>query len=77
MLLACDTGQALLDDHIVKTLSMRASPFVKPLEARVLAWETLLTAAQELVDSWLACQVSSWPCGSCARHRAAGCASCM
>lgn len=38
--------QALLDDHVVKTQAMRASPFIKALEADVLAWERLLLAAQ-------------------------------
>jgi hypothetical protein len=43
-----ETGlyQALLDDQIVKVQSMRASPFVKPLESEVLGWEQLLLAAQ-------------------------------
>lgn len=55
--------QVLLDDHLVKTQSMRASPFVKAIEAQVLAWEALLGAAQEMLDSWLTCQVgaqSTW-----------------
>jgi hypothetical protein len=36
----------LLDDQVVKTQAMRASPFIKPLEAAALSWEKLLLAAQ-------------------------------
>lgn len=38
--------QALLDDQIVKAQSMRASPFIKPLEARANKWEDLLVNLQ-------------------------------
>lgn len=40
--------QALLDDHIVKAQSMRASPYIKPIEAAAAEWERLLLAAQVL-----------------------------
>ncbi|KAF6263196.1 dynein heavy chain 8 [Scenedesmus sp. NREL 46B-D3] len=54
-----DEVQMLLDDQVVKTQAMRASPFIKPLEAAALSWEKLLLAAQELLDNWLTCQ-STW-----------------
>jgi dynein heavy chain len=38
--------QALLDDQIVKAQSMRASPFIKPLEERARNWEELLVNLQ-------------------------------
>lgn len=38
--------QVLLDDQVVKTQAMRASPFIKPLEAAATAWEQLLLGAQ-------------------------------
>jgi hypothetical protein len=38
--------QVLLDDQVVKTQAMRASPFIKPLEAAAIAWEQLLLGAQ-------------------------------
>eukprot|EP00798_Chlamydomonas_sp_ICE-L_P012761 gene12761-16012_t len=51
-----DEVQAILDDQIVKTQSMMASPFIKPLEAKARRWETLMTTLQEILDNWLTCQ---------------------
>ena len=36
---------------------MRASPYIKPLEAQAQAWEVLMVTLQEIVDNWLTCQV--------------------
>ena len=35
---------------------MRASPFIKALEAEAQAWEVLLIRLQDIVDNWLTCQ---------------------
>ena len=46
ILRALDDVQALLDDQIIKTQSMRASPFVGPFEERVRLWEAKLNLTQ-------------------------------
>ena len=42
----------MLDDHIVKTQSMGFSPYKKPHEEAILAWDKLLNRVSELLDEW-------------------------
>lgn len=53
-----DDIQTILDDQIVKTQAMNASPFVKPFAARCATHEATLQTLQDMLDAWLACQAT-------------------
>jgi dynein heavy chain len=44
-----EEAQMLLDDHVVKSQAMAASPFSKPFEERLVPWERKLRRFQVLV----------------------------
>lgn len=47
-----DDIQAILDDHIIKTLSMRGSIFVKPYEEQVKQWYAKITRVNRTLEEW-------------------------
>ncbi|XXQ31525.1 Dynein heavy chain AAA lid domain containing protein [Plasmodiophora brassicae] len=51
-----DEALTTLDDHIVKTQTMRGSPYIKAFDARVKKWESRLVLVSKVVEEWLACQ---------------------
>merc|ERR1719424_2629712 len=59
LLKAIDDIQAVLDDHIAKTQAIRSSPFCKPFEDEVHAWEATLLYIQDFIDQTVALQ-RSW-----------------
>jgi dynein heavy chain, axonemal len=58
ILCSTDEIQQLVDDQIVKTLSMRSSRYIGRLLERATQWEKTLTVLQETLDNWLKVQAT-------------------
>ncbi|XP_078090943.1 dynein axonemal heavy chain 3-like [Mustelus asterias] len=57
ILAAVDDVQVLLEDHIVKTTTMKASPFIAPFAKEMSAWESKLWLMHNILESWLRVQM--------------------
>ena len=53
-----DESQTLLDDQIVKTQTMKGSPYAKPFADELRSWEEWLIMTQDILDSWLKVQAT-------------------
>ncbi|KAF5272111.1 hypothetical protein FQA39_LY01194 [Lamprigera yunnana] len=52
VLTAIDDIQALLDDHIIKALTMRGSVFVKPYQSIVYSWYDKIMRTNATMEEW-------------------------
>ena len=48
--------ESYLDEHLVKTQTMRGSPYFKPFEKEVLGWESQLVRIQDTINKWVIVQ---------------------
>jgi len=48
--------ETLLDEHVVKTQTMKGSPYAKVFEERIQHWEDSLLYIQDTLEVWLKVQ---------------------
>jgi len=55
---AVEQLQEKLDDHTIKTQSMRGSPFIEPFKDEVISWESTLMSTSDNLEVWLNVQAT-------------------
>jgi hypothetical protein len=55
-----EEAQTILDDHLVKSQAIAASPFSKPFHSRILPWETKLRRFQACVPALVVSHVRTY-----------------
>jgi dynein heavy chain, axonemal len=50
---ATEIIQTVLDDHLIKTQTMKGSPYAQPFIDEILEWETTLDNTQSFLDVWI------------------------
>jgi len=58
ILSAIDDIQTLLDDHILKIMAIKNSPYITHIKDEATVWEEKLILIQDILDSWLKCQAT-------------------
>lgn len=56
-MIGLDDIQALIDDHFIKTISIRGSAFVKPIENEVKYWFNTLNRMNMTLEEWERVQI--------------------
>ena len=51
-----DDMMTMLDDHLVKTQSMKGSPFAKVFETQIIEWEAWINNTIKAMESWMKVQ---------------------
>jgi len=50
--------ETILDDHLIKTQTMKGSPYAKVFYDEICVWENRLIRTQEGLETWLKVQVA-------------------
>jgi dynein heavy chain len=56
---ACEAITAMLDDHLIKTQTMKGSPYAAFMLEPILEWEGTLERTQDFLETWVSVQ-STW-----------------
>lgn len=50
-----DEIQLTLDEHIMNTQAMQFSPYKKPFEEEIIAWNNALKTVSDVLEEWAKC----------------------